>query len=296
MYQLATSKSPSKRQITESMHVEHLRVPIGSGALHAERLGRGGPPVVLLHGFGTCAFLWRRLAPALAMAGHTAIAVDLLGHGESDRPADASYGLAAQAEYLARALAALRLPPCTVVGQDIGALVALRLAAMPRNHVERVVLISPPDPDDLPGPDIRTLQRSSARIALNANTLFGAKPALTPLLHAGVTAAERMPDLLVARYLAPFVGSDGLSQLLMRAAAVELSEDARAMLSRASCPTLVVEGDGGSPRPSLSWPALLRSSDVTVTRLPGVSWLIPEDAPERLSELLLNWIASQRKP
>ena len=78
---LATSKYFAHSPDYPFMYVEHLRIPIGSGALHVERVGRGGPPVVLLHGFGTCAFLWRRLSPALAMAGYTAIAIDLLGHG-----------------------------------------------------------------------------------------------------------------------------------------------------------------------------------------------------------------------
>ena len=275
------------------MYVEHLRIPVGSGALHAERVGRGGHPVVLLHGFGTCTFLWRRLAPALAMVGYTAIAIDLLGHGESDRPDDASYALAAQAEYVARALAALRLPTVSVVGQDMGALVALLLAANPRNRIDRVAVLSPPDPDDLPGADIRTLQRSSARVVLNATTLFGAQPVLAPLLRSGVAAGERMPDLLVARYLAPFVGADGLSQLLQRAAAVELSDEAKAQFARIACPVLVIEGDTTATRPSLSWPRLLSAAAVSNQGVGG-GWLIPEDAPEELRDLLLNWLAGQR--
>lgn len=283
------------RQITQFMYVEHLRIPIGSGALHVERVGRGGPPVVLLHGFGTCAFLWRRLSPALAMAGYTAIAIDLLGHGESDRPEDASYGLAAQAEYLERALAALRLSGVTVVGQDIGALVALLLAASPRTRIAGVVMLSPPDPDDLPGATIRSLQRRSARVAFNANTLFGAQPALAALLRSGVTSPERMADLLVARYLAPFVGSDGLTQLVQRATAVELSDAARSAVAKVVGPVLVIAGDTESPKPSLSWSALLPASNVESHCLAGVGWLVPEDAPGILRDLLVSGLAAQRK-
>ena len=278
------------------MYAEHLRIPVGVGALHAERVGRGGPPVVLLHGFGTCSFLWRQLAPALAAAGYTALAIDLLGHGESDRPADANYSLAAQSEYLARALAALRLPRVTVIGQDMGAIVGLLLAAIPRARVDALVLLSPPDPDDLPGPDIRAFQRSAARLALNANTLFGARPALASLLQAGVTSPERMPDLLVARYLAPFVEPDGLSQLLQRAAAVELTDEARASLARVAVPTLVVDGDeGGDSRPAIAWPAILPASPVAVQRLERVGRLVPEDAPDRLRAVILAWLDVQRK-
>ena len=44
------------------MYTEHLRIPVGVGFLHVERTGRGGPPVILLHGYGTCTFLWRAIA------------------------------------------------------------------------------------------------------------------------------------------------------------------------------------------------------------------------------------------
>jgi pimeloyl-ACP methyl ester carboxylesterase len=58
--------------------------------MHVERYGHGGAPVLLVHGFGTCAFLWRNIGPEIALANRTAFAVDLFGYGESDRPFDAS--------------------------------------------------------------------------------------------------------------------------------------------------------------------------------------------------------------
>jgi pimeloyl-ACP methyl ester carboxylesterase len=160
------------------MYVEHLRIPVGVGALHAERVGRGGPPVLLLHGFGTCAFLWRQLAPQLASAGYTAIALDLLGHGESDRPSDAAFTLDAQAEHVIRAVAALRLPDMAVIGQDIGAGGA-RVAASPRSRVTSLALLSPPDPDELPE-SMSAMQQNAALLALSSNTLPGALPLWLP--------------------------------------------------------------------------------------------------------------------
>ena len=77
------------------MQADVLRAPAGPGAVHVERYGHGGTPIVLLHGFGTCTFLWRYVAPLLAEAGHTAYAIDLVGYGESDRPPDADLGIAA---------------------------------------------------------------------------------------------------------------------------------------------------------------------------------------------------------
>jgi pimeloyl-ACP methyl ester carboxylesterase len=74
--------------------------------MHVERFGHGGTAVILLHGFATSSFLWRNVAPAITEAGHTAYAVDLFGHGESDRPFDADFGIASQAEYLDAAMTA----------------------------------------------------------------------------------------------------------------------------------------------------------------------------------------------
>jgi pimeloyl-ACP methyl ester carboxylesterase len=166
--------------------------------MHVERYGHGGAPVVLIHGFGTCSFLWRNVAPALAVTQHTAYAVDLLGYGESDRPFDADFGLAAQADYLERALTALRVARAAVVGVDIGAAIALRLAALRPERVARLVLINPVPLDDLPAEDIRAMQRNTARFALRVSRgLFGASPLLTPILTASVVNPEHMPPALV---------------------------------------------------------------------------------------------------
>ena len=142
--------------------------------MHVERYGHGGAPVVLIHGFGTCSFLWRNVGPALAVTQHTAYAVDLLGYGESDRPFDADFGLAAQSDYLERALTALRVARAALVGVDIGAAVALRLAALRPERVARLVLINPIGGEDIPAGDIRAMQRNTARFALRVSpSAFG---------------------------------------------------------------------------------------------------------------------------
>ncbi|HTE46313.1 MAG TPA: alpha/beta fold hydrolase, partial [Gemmatimonadaceae bacterium] len=63
--------------------------------MHVERYGHGGAPILFVHGFGTCSFLWRNIGPAMAIANRTAFAVDLFGFGESDRPFDGQFGIGA---------------------------------------------------------------------------------------------------------------------------------------------------------------------------------------------------------
>ena len=276
------------------MYVEHLRIPVGPGSLHAERLGRGGPPVLLVHGFGTCTFLWRRVAPVLAQAGFTVLSLDLLGYGESDQPEDASYTPAAQAENLARAVAALRLSEITVVGQDIGAIVALLLATNPRTRLTSVILVSPSDPDDLPGAPIRALQRASAKVVLSANSLFGAKALLEPLLRDAVSDPAAMPERLVARYLAPYVGPEGASQLLQRAGALEVQTAEREAIASLTAAVLIIEGAAGSPRPSLSWASVLPLAPVNFERIADARSLLPEEVPDALAALLRDWLSRQR--
>ena len=178
--------------------------------MHVERYGHGGAPIVLLHGFGTSSFLWRNIAPEIALANRTAFAVDLFGYGESDRPFDADFGIAAQAELVDRALTALRLPKATVVGIDLGGAVALRLAATRPERVERLLLINPIALDEIPADDVTTLQRNTARFAFRASRgILGAAPILGEVLRRSVVNDANMPDKLVARYLAPYVGEEG---------------------------------------------------------------------------------------
>jgi len=114
-------------------------------------------------------------------------------------------------------------------------------------------------------------------------------------LRAGVTRPEHMSDLLIARYVAPFVGGDGLNRLLQRAAAVELTEDARLTLGRVAVPTLIIEGADDSDRRSvISWRTVLPQATVSIEQLDGVGRLIPEDAPERFVGLTLAWLNAQR--
>jgi haloalkane dehalogenase len=95
-----------------------------------------GPVVLLLHGEPSWSFLYRTMLPVLADAGLRAIAPDLVGFGRSDKPAEAAdHSFARHVEWTrALALDALELRGVTLVGQDWGGLIGLRLVA---EHPER---------------------------------------------------------------------------------------------------------------------------------------------------------------
>ena len=94
-----------------------------------------GPPVLLIHGFGTSTYTWRHIAPALALT-HRVIAVDLKGFGQSDKPFDARYSVFDQAELLAQLIEDQDLRDLTIVGHSFGGGIALLLALENDNRLD----------------------------------------------------------------------------------------------------------------------------------------------------------------
>ncbi|HUF25616.1 MAG TPA: alpha/beta hydrolase [Gemmatimonadaceae bacterium] len=265
--------------------------------MHVARFGHGGPPIILIHGFATCSFLWRNVGPMLAEAACTAYAVDLFGYGESDRPFDADFSIAAQAEYLDAAMTALRVARATLVGVDLGGGVAMRVAATRPERVERLVLINSIGLDAFPGDDIRLLNRNTAKFVLRVRRgVMGAAPLLTPILEGSVLSPEHMPPRLVARYLAPYVGQDGVNHLLLLARSID-SDDLEDLDLRAiQAPTLILWGEEDR------WlddrlPDRLANAipGARLVRIPGIARLLPEENPERAAEEIIDFLR-EREP
>ena len=275
------------------MQADVLRVPVGPGAMHVERFGHGGTAVILIHGFGTSSFLWRNIAPAITDAGHTAYAVDLFGHGESDRPIDADFGIAAQAEYLDAAMTVLRVARGIVVGVDIGGDVALRLAATRPERVEKLVLINTPAFDEIPARDITQMQRSTAKFAFRTTRgVLGAAPLIEGVLKGSVSDPEQhMPMKLVARYLAPFAGRDGVNHLLALASSITEEDMEDVDLKSIHVPALIVWGEQDDwVDPRMAERLVNALPDGRLVRLPGIGRLVPEESPEQMTSLLLDFM------
>lgn len=100
---------------------------------------RNGPPVVLIHCF-TCAInWWDGMIPRLA-ATHRVVAVDLLGHGGSEKPIS-GYSIESQADLVAQALGRLGVRDAEVVGHSLGGPVSIALAEQSPQLVDRLVAI-----------------------------------------------------------------------------------------------------------------------------------------------------------
>ncbi len=157
---------------------------------------RDGAVVLLLHGEPSWSYLYRKMIPVLTAAGYRAIAPDLIGFGKSDKPADRhDYTYQRHVDWVRSALQQLSLQNITLVCQDWGGLIGLRLVGEHPELFARVVAANTmlPTGDFHPGEAFLKWQEFS-----QTTPVFN-----TGKIIAGGCATTLAPEV-VAAYDAPF--------------------------------------------------------------------------------------------
>ena len=116
-------------------------VTINEQTIHYLKQGNG-KPLILVHGFAGSTYTWRKLIPLLADR-YTVYALDLLGFGLSDKPADGNYALDLQGRLVIGFLEALDIPHAAIAGHSMGGVVAGYAALDAPSKVEELILVSP---------------------------------------------------------------------------------------------------------------------------------------------------------
>jgi len=136
------------------------------------------------------------------------------------------------------------------------------------------------------------MQRSTAKFAFRTTRgILGAAPLVEGVLKGSVANPENMPVKLIARYLAPFVGKDGVNHLLSLASSISSEDMEDVDLKSIHVPALVIWGEqDGWLDVRLADRLVNELPDGRLVRMPGVGRLVPEENPDRLSELLLEFM------
>jgi pimeloyl-ACP methyl ester carboxylesterase len=254
-----------------------------------------GTPVVLLHGFPDTSRMWRHQVKALNDAGFRTIAPDMRGRGGSDRPtAVDDYALSAIVADVTGIMDALGIEKAHVVAHDWGAAVAWLVAMFAPDRVDHLVAISVGAPG-VGGPQtLEAMQKSWYRILI----LFDGK----------AEELTQRDDWYLMRTLLQGGGEDFDHYKAM------LSEPGALTAAfnwyRANLPVDRVIGGGGLKLPPVSAPTLgifgtadlyltedaMANSGSKVTgpwryeRFEGAGHFIPLEEPDRLNELLLDFL------
>jgi haloalkane dehalogenase len=254
-----------------------------------------GEPVLLLHGEPSWSFLYRSMIPVLADAGLRPIAPDLVGFGRSDKPASvADHSYARHVEWVrAFAFDVLDLHDVTLVGQDWGGLIGLRLAAEHPARFARIVAANTGLPTgDVDMPEIWHRFRTAVQTA----------PTLDVARFVQSGCRRRLSDEERAAYDAPFPDESykagprampGLVPYRPDDPASPANRAAWARLTESTTPVLIAFSDGdpitGAMRPILerTMPGAAGRSHPVLT---GAGHFLQEDAGPELAAAVVDFV------
>jgi pimeloyl-ACP methyl ester carboxylesterase len=159
----------------------------GGRELAYEIYGDGPKLTVLLHGLLFSKRMHGELARALADRGHRVVTLDLLGHGESDRPRDMwDYSMSEFGREVVALLDHLNAEQAVVMGTSLGANVTLEVASLAPDRLRGMVI-------EMPVLDHALLGCAVAFTPLMLGLTFGAPAARALARAAGAVPSRRLP-------------------------------------------------------------------------------------------------------
>jgi haloalkane dehalogenase len=258
-----------------------------------------GETVLLLHGEPSWSFLYRTMIPVLAGAGLRVIAPDLIGFGRSDKPAErAEHSYARHVEWVRElCFDVLDLRGVTLVGQDWGGLIGLRLAAEHPDRFARIVVANTGLPTgNHPMPEIWHAFRQAIQTAPSVD--------VGRFVQSG--CARPMPDDVRAGYDAPFPDDSftagprampGLVPITPDDPSSEANRKAWGVLAASPTPVLVAFSDS-DPITGPMGPILARTMPGAAGReapvIAGAGHFLQEDAGPELAGHIVAFVEATR--
>jgi haloalkane dehalogenase len=251
-----------------------------------------GDPVLLLHGEPTWGYLYRKLIPTLAGAARI-VAPDYFGFGRSDKPVEREwYSYDAHCASIARFVQELDLTRLTVVVQDWGGPIGLRLAVEHPERVARLVILNTGvGAGRAPSEEWLRFRARVRRVGAD----------LQPGRLIRVSCARELPDDVEAAYDAPFPNPESKTGVLMFPELVPTEPDhpsapamlaVRDALTRWAKPALVLFSDTDpifSPRVAERFSQLIPGA-LPAETVANAGHFLQEDAGEEIAARIVRFL------
>ncbi len=285
---------------------EHRFVPANGARFHVVLAGpESGELVVLLHGFPQFWWAWRAQLVALAEAGYRVAAMDLRGFGGSDKP-PAGHSTPVLTGDVAGVVRSLGREQAVVVGHDFGGLLAWSMPVLRPGSIRAVAVLGAPHPVPLLRPNNHLSSRARAFLARIQVPWFPERALRRGDLVARVLSdasapGRRVPPEELRAYQAvmrmPSVAHTSLEHLRWLVRSTPRPDGRRylaAMASPVEVPVLSVRGgaDRWTPPAAFASDAAYVRGPLRTAVVRSKGHLLPEEAPEEVTELLLDFLAA----
>lgn len=306
-YSTALVEGPWRHEFIAA-NAARFHVAVAEPATGPDDTAGAAPLVVLLHTYPQVWWAWRHQLEALAAAGYRAVAMDLRGSGASDKP-PLGYDLPTSTRDVAGVIRSLGAERAVVVGHGTGGRLAWSMAAMQPAVTRAVAAVAAPHPAHL------HVSRSAPYTALARRGLAFAQLPFLPeraledgsLVTQALTRGAVVPfapealELYRTAARIPFAAhcsTESLRWLVRSAARPDGRRFTSAVRRRIDQPALLVLGGDD---PYLRADAAVLDADAFASNLrvevvEGVGHFVPEEAPETVSALLLDWLRTEVDP
>jgi pimeloyl-ACP methyl ester carboxylesterase len=175
-----------------------------------------GAPVVLVHGLGGRCEDWRGLAPFLARSGFHVFMPDLPGYGRSEKPADFSYSIQAEASAVIGFIDAMGLKQIDLGGWSMGGWIVQEVAAAHPDRISRLVIFDSAGLHVAPAWDTRLFTPvSSVELDQLDTLLMPHPPRVPPFIAQDILRVTRRNAWVIHRALnAMLTGTDTTEKIL----------------------------------------------------------------------------------
>lgn len=313
---LGACATPAEQALDTPLRVDALRTPdtqfvnlpgyafepnyVAVDGYRVHYVDEGDPkaaPVLMMHGEPTWSYLYRKMIPIVAADGHRVIAPDLIGFGRSDKPkAIDAHTYKFHVDSMKAMIEKLDLRNITLVCQDWGSLIGLRVAAEMPDRFSGIVLANGALPTGAPG---------GLPPAFNAWRAAVVKMQEAGDMPVGQAFQNKGPDI-VAAYAAPFPDPSYKAGPLALPLLVPVTPDDPASEANKRAwevfrawdkPFLTAFSDGdpitrGADAQFLAQvPGTKGQKHVTVK---GAGHFLQEDKGEELAQIVLDFLAANR--